>query len=235
MINQSLPPGMSSLPKENFFQRGLTKKSKTILAGETTLKKELINLGIGLGITGGAIAFVLNPMAGIGAIKKIIPTTPKGIIGTVIAVPTGIGLFKASPTARKITKEILNPIESVKRGESIGGLIENLPVPSKETLVKGATIAGIGGLVVGAGALILPKLFDGKDQEIETLPATNEMLPSGAPATITESIIPQVTTTDELGPVKKKRRARAKAKPQNINVRVNNYMESGPGNLIARR
>lgn len=126
-------------------------KSKTIKAavGAATAASFLIP---------GAGAAAGRGAAAIG--KSLIPKTVGGAIKAAILVPTAAGVLTSSKTARDIAKKIINPVENIKRGKTIGELIED-PGKAEDILglknknIKEKVVAGLkaAGLVGAAAAV----------------------------------------------------------------------------------
>ena len=147
-----------------------------------TSPKLTIGLGLTLGalLTGGALAPAATgailrgapAVLGKGALKvgkALVPKTVKGALIGAVAVPTGIGLLKASPKARETLVKTFDPRESVKRGEYLAGIIEDpdtlrtqlkeegLWETIKSSAKGGGKYAAIAAAVLGAGVAIKTK------------------------------------------------------------------------------
>jgi len=113
--------------------------------------------------------------------KSLIPTTAKGALTALVAVPTVAAVLASSSGARKAVVSIVNPIENIKRGQAIGGFLEEHP-GVKDVAVK----AGLLGLAAGAataaviGGKKLIEKFKGNGQEpIPNAAVEQTLLPAG--------------------------------------------------------
>lgn len=122
-----------------------------------------------LGATLGAMlspATALKSVTGLGKVAKFVaPKTLKGAIGMAIGVPTAYGVLKSSAKARTFAKKALDPREAVKRGEYVGGMIEDpkklkrkaeekgWKKTIKEAGIEGGKYGLLGAGVLGAGVL----------------------------------------------------------------------------------
>ena len=111
---------LKPISREGFFKRGLTKKSREILGGRTTLKKEAGRFLIGSAITAGAVLTATNPALALAGARRvgrfIMPKTIKGAIGLTLGAPVAYGILKSSPKARKTITSVFNPRKNIKKG-----------------------------------------------------------------------------------------------------------------------
>lgn len=118
-------------------------------------------LTVGLGAVLGSLLF---PAAALGLVRgagrALIPRTVKGALKTAIIAPVAVGLLASSPRARELAKGIFDPRKGFRKGEAIGGLVQD---PSG-FLPRDPTVTGVGGrirdvatsagLLAGAGAAL---------------------------------------------------------------------------------
>ena len=100
----------------------------------------------------------LLPIALKGA-RFVLPKTIKGAVVQAVVVPTAIGIFTKSKTARKVVTTTLDPRTGFERGGLIAEKIESLDAPSKEKVIGGAAAAGVLGAVVAGGLIVAPKIL----------------------------------------------------------------------------
>ena len=152
MVLQTLQP-IQLQPQESFFKKYLSPKSKEILAGETTLKKEITRFLTGAAITGAAIGTALIPGAA-PAVGSFVARRP---LAALIGVPTAATILLSSEKARSF----IDPRETVKRAKKVAEIIEDpskavdiLGIKEKKTLkekvITGLKAAGF----VGAAAAV---------------------------------------------------------------------------------
>jgi len=168
------------------------------------------------------------------AVKSVIPKTIRGKVFATTSTLLGIGVLKGSPKARKAVvtkvKQLPKaPGKIVGFGESVGKVIEGESVFNKGNVIQGTKTAGVAGLILSAGALVIPKAIDKfkEDKPLETVtptlatePAPEKQLiaekPQGIPGT------PPTSKTVSVGAVKRrKRRTKKKAPSVRQSVRVN--------------
>jgi len=131
-----------------------------------------------LGATLGALlspATATKTISGVG--RLIMPKTLKGAVGMAIGVPTAYGVLKSSAKARTFAKKAIDPREAIKRGEYVGGMIEEpkkfKKKAEKEGWWEGVKEAGkkggkyglIGAGVLGAGAVAKKYLEKRKERK----------------------------------------------------------------------
>jgi len=103
-----------------------------------------------------------------GTAKVIKPFVPKSTTGKIFAGTStiiGAGILKESVKARGGAGAFVKNIPNVPKnifgfGESIGEVIEGEKTFGKEDVIAGAKKAGVAGAIIGAGALIIPKVID---------------------------------------------------------------------------
>ena len=114
-------------------------------------------------IAGGAFAarFLIPRLLPIAAKagRFILPKTLKGAVFQAVAVPTAIGLFTGSKTAREVVTTTLDPRTGFERGRDIGERIEGLEKPEKEKLIGAAAAAGLVGVGLAGAAIVIPKVI----------------------------------------------------------------------------
>jgi len=114
-----------------------------------------------------------------GAVSLAKPKSIKGALGLAVGVPTAVGVLSSSAKARKIAKTALDPRESIKRGQKLGGIIEDpskaediLGIKEKTTLkekvlggLKTAGIYGGAAAAIAGGAALTKKALQKRKEE----------------------------------------------------------------------
>lgn len=199
------------------------REKKTILGRITkvlTSPKTTLVLGGTLAslVTAGAVAPALTSSAiraapavagrtALKTAKALTPTTPLGVLKAGILIPAAAGALTV-PAVRRIVSKTLSPKEQFKRGQTIGGIIED---PSK-LLPKDVTPKGVGervksvaktaGLISGAAAAAVGGVVLAK----KGIEKVKSIIPSKAPTepiAIMPSITPISSLTQPLGAVEK--------------------------------
>lgn len=159
-------------------------------------------------------------------IKSLVPSTTKGKLVAAVAAPAAIGALTSSPTLRKATVKTLSPVENIRRGKELGGILEKSPQKKdiSNVVAKGALLGG--GAALAAGGLILGKnILDKKskvlpitkpDQKPLT-PQTNVQQTPAASAPTFKAVPGEVKKT-----TKRKRKARKKAPTTTVKLINNN-------------
>ncbi len=118
-------------------------------------------------VLGATLGALVNPAAALGLVKGAGRFVIKRPLLSLVGVPTAYGVLKSSAKAREITKTALDPREAVKRGGTLGGIIEepkrakellgiSEDMTTKEKILTGLKAGGKVGAVIG-GALAIKK------------------------------------------------------------------------------
>lgn len=215
---------------------------------EKSIGKVVLNTGIAAGavLTGGTS---VGRTTALNIGKKLIPTTPKGIITTAVAAPIAVGVL--SKTSKPLTTIAQAPGKLTAFGADVGTFIDEPSLKNAENILKqnpgvsialgtGAVIAGAGALVSGAGALTniqTKEAVQDLTTQLSNTPSNN--FPTAAPTVVKETPVtteqkpftPSTAVTPATAPVsaygKKatKRKAQKKVSPsinQKVNVIVQN-------------
>ena len=217
------------------------KEYKTMTADEFVGTKFGKALTITAGVVSGGLLVASGGVTAIG--KGIVKAIPKSIGGKVIlgtAVVTTAGVLKSSPKAETFVEKTIEgipdkPKQIYEFGEKVGKVIEGETEFQKSDLGKAVTTAGVVGAVVGAGALIIPRVID-KEKEVkekvleipkQDVPILDKPIVSEKPlnqAIGGETPVLPETSTISTGKTSYKRR-RAKKPPQvrqSVNIKLNN-------------
>lgn len=224
----------------NLITAGLEKITGKKYARQTLEKASSTTFGKILGVATLGTAITLGVAAAPAAAGRVATSfIPKSGLGKAGAIILG-GAAVSSP---KIASAVIEaPLTGFKTGTAIGEAVENLPAEVQEKAGKfgtaGLLVAGIGGLVAGAGATQIPKIkefFAGETEGLlETLPAQAGAGPDQPTAIGPAAAMPTGPQTEPLKKTGGKRRGKAKIKqfqPQGqkimqsviVNVRSNSH------------
>lgn len=140
--------------------------------------------------------------------------------GAVLGSITGATIIATSPTVQKAILKA--PETAITVGKQISKVIEgDLPITSlaPSDVLKTAGLVGASVAVAGAGALLIPKLFEQSEQLLPTA-TTEQTLPTAT--TTPTAILPATTTLNKIpSGTGFKRKKRAVPKPLSVSQRVN--------------
>lgn len=179
-----------------------------------------------LGATLGALlspATALKTLSGAG--RLIMPKTLKGAVGMAIGVPTAYGVLKSSAKARTFAKKAIDPREAIKRGEYIGGLVEDPKKlkskaeekgwweATKEAGKKGGKYGLIGAGILGAGAVAKKIIDKRKQKDVGIVKNDLPRVPSG----LAHPYVPQtIAPRPQLSPIGQPQATKTPSPIQNI-------------------
>lgn len=191
--------------------KGVDLPGKDVMVQQLKVKqKKSRQTGVAVGVGGGlAIATLAS---GGGALPAL---------GAFVGGAFGTGVLQKSPTAKEAVGSAFDPSKILEKGHKIGEKIEKEPEKKKSRaldLVKGA---GVGGLVAGTGALLLPKLK--KEDRIKPLPTPSIPMEKQP----TSPILPQTTKVSPTKTRSKRRRAtKTPQVRQSVSIKINNSSKS---------
>lgn len=193
----------------------------------------------------GLSAVATIPKTLIKAVTSFAKAKPLATVTATIGGFLGYGVLKESPKAKEkvlstIKKLPQVPKEIIGYGEEVGKVIEGERAFGKEDVIKGLKTAGVFGAVVGAGALIIPKIKDWrkakKTEEGLILGETPMIQTEAKEQLITEKpigiegetpITPEtISLTAEKKPYKRRRAKKPMSIRQSVRVNIINRTQS---------